>query len=126
MGRPILLFTGPWADLSLESLAGKAGGWGYAGFELCCWGDHLAVRRGRRERVHRLAHLGLRGGVPGAATGRDFGRAAAIREAVESDTRRSPRKRRAVRVRSASGATRVRPVLRGDRPRRARRPRRFR
>ena len=46
MGRPILLFSGPWADQSLESLAAKAAGWGYAGFELCSWGDHLEVQRG--------------------------------------------------------------------------------
>jgi sugar phosphate isomerase/epimerase len=46
MPRQILLFTGPWADLPLETLAAKAGEWGYQGVELCCWGDHLEVQRG--------------------------------------------------------------------------------
>ncbi len=46
MPRPILLFTGPWADVPLETLAARAASWGYAGFELCCWGDHLEVQRG--------------------------------------------------------------------------------
>ena len=31
---PVLLFSGPWADLPLDALAAKAAGWGYAGFEL--------------------------------------------------------------------------------------------
>lgn len=46
MPRPILLFTGPWADVPLDSLATKASEWGYQGVELCCWGDHLEVQRG--------------------------------------------------------------------------------
>ena len=46
MPRPILLFTGPWADLPLEHLVAKTGDWGFQGFELCCWGDHLEVQRG--------------------------------------------------------------------------------
>jgi sugar phosphate isomerase/epimerase len=45
MPRPIILFTGPWADLPLETLAAKASEWGYQGFEMCCWGDHLEVQR---------------------------------------------------------------------------------
>jgi len=49
MPRPILLFTGPWADVPLETLAAKAGDWGYQGFELCGWGDHLEVQRGLSE-----------------------------------------------------------------------------
>lgn len=43
MGRPITLFTGQWADLSLEELAQKAAAWGYEGLELACWGDHMDV-----------------------------------------------------------------------------------
>lgn len=46
MPRQLLLFTGPWADLPLDDLAAKAAEWGYVGFELCCWGDHLDVQRG--------------------------------------------------------------------------------
>jgi len=44
MPRPILLFTGPFADVPLESLAAQVAAWGYHGVELCCWGDHCDVR----------------------------------------------------------------------------------
>ena len=44
MSRPVTLFTGQWADLTLEVLAGKAAAWGYDGLELACWGDHFDVR----------------------------------------------------------------------------------
>ncbi len=43
MSRPITLFTGQWADLSLERLAEKASSWGFDGLELACWGDHFEV-----------------------------------------------------------------------------------
>ncbi len=43
MARPVTLFTGQWADLSLETLAEKAAGFGYDGLELACWGDHFEV-----------------------------------------------------------------------------------
>jgi sugar phosphate isomerase/epimerase len=49
MSRPVLLFTGPCADLSLEELAQKAGEWGYQGLELACWGDHFEVQRALSE-----------------------------------------------------------------------------
>jgi sugar phosphate isomerase/epimerase len=51
MGRPVTLFTGQWADLPLEDLARKAGagGWGYDGLELACWGDHFEVQRALAE-----------------------------------------------------------------------------
>ena len=45
MARPVTLFTGQWADLPLEVLAGKAASWGYDGLELACWGDHMDVFR---------------------------------------------------------------------------------
>jgi sugar phosphate isomerase/epimerase len=45
MSRPVTLFTGQWADLSLETLAEKAASWGYDGLELACWGDHLDVEK---------------------------------------------------------------------------------
>jgi sugar phosphate isomerase/epimerase len=45
MARPVTLFTGQWADLPLEELAGKAGTWGFDGLELACWGDHFEVDR---------------------------------------------------------------------------------
>ncbi len=43
MARPVTLFTGQWADLTLEDLAKKAAEWGYDGLELACWGDHMDV-----------------------------------------------------------------------------------
>jgi sugar phosphate isomerase/epimerase len=43
MARPVTLFTGQWADLPLEDLAGKASAWGFDGLELACWGDHFDV-----------------------------------------------------------------------------------
>jgi sugar phosphate isomerase/epimerase len=45
MPRPVTLFTGQWADLSLSTLAAKAATFGYDGLELACWGDHLDVRK---------------------------------------------------------------------------------
>jgi sugar phosphate isomerase/epimerase len=43
MPRPVTLFTGQWADLSLETLAQKVSEWGFDGLELACWGDHFEV-----------------------------------------------------------------------------------
>lgn len=45
MARPVTLFTGQWADLSLAELAVKAKGFGYDGLELACWGDHFEVNK---------------------------------------------------------------------------------
>ena len=49
MGRPVTLFTGQWADLTLDTLAQKAAEWGYDGLELACWGDHFEVNRALEE-----------------------------------------------------------------------------
>jgi sugar phosphate isomerase/epimerase len=43
MGRPVTLFSGQWADLTLEDLAKKVSDWGFDGLELACWGDHFEV-----------------------------------------------------------------------------------
>ena len=43
MARPVTLFTGQWADLTLEDVAKKASEWGFDGLELACWGDHFEV-----------------------------------------------------------------------------------
>jgi sugar phosphate isomerase/epimerase len=43
MARPVTMFTGQWADLSLEVLAEKCKEFGYDGLELACWGDHFEV-----------------------------------------------------------------------------------
>jgi sugar phosphate isomerase/epimerase len=62
MGRPVTLFTGQWADLSIDELAARTGEWGFDGLELACWGDHFEVdralaepdyARGRRELLER-------------------------------------------------------------------------
>ena len=45
MTRPITLFTGQWADLPFEEVAGSPPSWGYDGLEIACWGDHLDVWR---------------------------------------------------------------------------------
>ncbi|MDA0684114.1 MAG: sugar phosphate isomerase/epimerase [Bacteroidetes bacterium] len=45
MSRPVTLFTGQWADMTLETLAQKAAVWGYDGLELACWGDHFDVQQ---------------------------------------------------------------------------------
>ena len=59
MSRSIILFSGPWADLPLETLVAKASEWGYAGIELCCWGDHLEVQRGISEDAYAGTKLEL-------------------------------------------------------------------
>ncbi len=45
MPRPVTLFTGQWADLTLEDVAAKASQWGFDGLELACWGDHFDVQQ---------------------------------------------------------------------------------
>jgi sugar phosphate isomerase/epimerase len=57
MPRPILLFSGPFADLPFDTLSAKAAEWGYQGFELCCWGDHLEVQRGLSDDAYAPARL---------------------------------------------------------------------
>jgi sugar phosphate isomerase/epimerase len=49
MSRPVTLFTGQWADLSLETLAQKASEWGFDGLELACWGDHFEVDKALKD-----------------------------------------------------------------------------
>ncbi|WNG19369.1 sugar phosphate isomerase/epimerase family protein [Cystobacter fuscus] len=44
MPRPVMLFTGQWADLPLSELAPLARRMGYDGLELACSGDHFNVR----------------------------------------------------------------------------------
>lgn len=49
MARPVTLFTGQWADLSLAELAPKVKEMGYDGVELACWGDHFDVQAALNE-----------------------------------------------------------------------------
>jgi len=66
MARPVTLFTGQWADLTLEVICEKASRWGYDGIELPCWGDHFNVQKALtddnycRERHDLLARYGLK------------------------------------------------------------------
>jgi sugar phosphate isomerase/epimerase len=59
MSRPITLFTGQWADLSLETLAEKASAWGFDGLELACWGDHFEVDKVLDDKEYAKAKLKL-------------------------------------------------------------------
>ena len=70
MARPVTLFTGQWADLTLDTVAQKAASFGYDGLELACWGDHFEVDkalesdayvRGRRDILekHGLKSLAI-------------------------------------------------------------------
>jgi sugar phosphate isomerase/epimerase len=66
MARPVTLFTGQWADLPLDELAGRCSEWGFDGLELACWGDHFEVDRALaepdyvRSRQELLERRGLR------------------------------------------------------------------
>ena len=66
MARPVTLFTGQWADMSIEDIARKAASWGYEGIELPCWGDHFNVQQALNEdgycqgRHELLAKYGLK------------------------------------------------------------------
>jgi len=59
MGRAVTLFTGQWADLSLEVLAEKAAGWGYEGLELACWGDHMEVDKAAADKEYCKKQIGI-------------------------------------------------------------------
>jgi sugar phosphate isomerase/epimerase len=43
--RKITLFTGQWADMSLQVLIDRCQAWGFDGLELACGGDHFDVAR---------------------------------------------------------------------------------
>ena len=45
MSRPYTLFTGQWADLTLEEVASHAAEWGYDGLEIAVSGEHLDAWR---------------------------------------------------------------------------------
>ncbi len=49
MARPVTLFTGQWADLTLEQLCQKAKTFGYEGVELACWGDHFEIDKALKD-----------------------------------------------------------------------------
>jgi sugar phosphate isomerase/epimerase len=43
MARPVTLFTGQWADLSLDELVRRTSEWGFDGLELACSKEHFDV-----------------------------------------------------------------------------------
>ena len=45
MGKTFTLFTGQWADLTLEEVASYAAEWGYDGREIAGSGEHLDAWR---------------------------------------------------------------------------------
>jgi sugar phosphate isomerase/epimerase len=49
MARAVTLFTGQWADLTLDVIAQKAKSFGYDGLELACWGDHFDVTKAQQK-----------------------------------------------------------------------------
>jgi sugar phosphate isomerase/epimerase len=49
MSRPVTLFTGQWADLTLTDLTARCAEWGFDGLELACWGDHFDVAEAIRD-----------------------------------------------------------------------------
>jgi sugar phosphate isomerase/epimerase len=55
MPRPVCLFTGQWADLSLDALAQQAAAFGYDGLELACWGDHFDVQAALNDKSYCAA-----------------------------------------------------------------------
>jgi len=59
MPRPVTLFTGQWADLSLEKLAPMVKSMGYDGVELACWGDHFDVDQAASSKAYIKAKCEL-------------------------------------------------------------------
>ncbi len=59
MTRPVTLFTGQWADLTLEDLAKKASAWGFDGMELACWGDHMDVSKAATDKKYCQQQLDI-------------------------------------------------------------------
>ena len=59
MTRPVTLFTGQWADLTLEEVAKLASGWGYDGLEIACSGEHLDVWRAAEDDAYVQERLSI-------------------------------------------------------------------
>jgi len=59
MSRPVTMFTGQWADLSITELAPLVKQMGYDGVELACWGDHFDVQRALNEPDYIKDHWAL-------------------------------------------------------------------
>lgn len=57
--HPVTLFTGQWADLTLEEVAGYASEWGYDGLEIACSGEHLDVWRAAEDEAYLQGRLDI-------------------------------------------------------------------
>ena len=102
MARPVTLFTGQWADLPLDDLAAKAGGWGFDGLELACWGDHFEVDKALADD----GYCRVAAGAPRAQRPRASGRSARTSSARPSATGSTSATARSCRPRSTATAIR--------------------
>ncbi|MGV3733666.1 MAG: sugar phosphate isomerase/epimerase family protein [Microcella sp.] len=57
--HPVTLFTGQWADLTLEEVATLAEQWGYDGLEIACSGEHLDVQRAVEDDAYLQGRLDI-------------------------------------------------------------------
>ena len=57
--HPVTLFTGQWADLTLEEVAKYASEWGYDGLEIACSGEHLDVWRAAEDDAYLQGRLDI-------------------------------------------------------------------
>lgn len=57
MARPVIVFSGPLADLPFSQVVAKAAEWSCDGIELCTWGDHLEVQRAAGEPAYVAGRL---------------------------------------------------------------------
>jgi len=57
--HPVTLFTGQWADLTLEQVAELASGWGYDGLEIAASGEHLDVWRAAEDDAYLQSRLDI-------------------------------------------------------------------
>src|SRR5690554_7647682 len=57
--HPVTLFTGQWADLTLEEVAKYASEWGYDGLEIACSGEHLDVWRAAEDGEYLQGRLDI-------------------------------------------------------------------
>ncbi len=57
--NPVTLFTGQWADLTLEEVARYAAEWGYDGLEIAASGEHLDVWRAAEDPAYLQSRLDI-------------------------------------------------------------------
>ena len=57
--HPVTLFTGQWADLTLEEVACLASEWGYDGLEIAASGEHLDIARAAADDAYLQGRLDI-------------------------------------------------------------------